>query len=103
RVDSDGEGLRPGGVLTAAGGTAVVLEIHGDRGRAEGVRGRREGQPARGVDGRLRREQGGVVIDRLERQRLTALVGAAPGRHVGGKAVAVEGARVLFEGDRSRR
>ena len=47
RGDGDGEGLRRRGVDAAVGGAAVVVDLHRDRGGAEGVRRRREGQRAR--------------------------------------------------------
>src|SRR5262249_42715946 len=67
------------GVLAAAVGAAAVPQPDGYHRRVVGVGGRRVGERAgRRVDGRLDREQAGVVRADQERQVLACLVGGAP-------------------------
>src|SRR5207237_159128 len=107
-VDGNGEGDRGGGVDAAVRGAAVVGEADRGGGAAIGVQGRGEGQHARRRDGRLRGEEGVVVVRNVEVDALRRLVGRAggdsrrPGRAVGAGvfedgdvAAAVERRRVV--------
>ena len=68
RVDREGEDLDGARVVAAVRRAAVVRERHVDVGLAEGVRLGREGQVAGSADGRLRREEAGVVGEDVERE-----------------------------------
>src|SRR5262249_25895072 len=115
RGDGDREALRGAGVDAAVRRAAVVLEVDGDGGAAEGVGRRGEGERAGRGDGRPGAEEGGIrVAGDVEGDGLARLVGAGGEggrpRLAGGAAVfepgdvaaAREGRRVVDLGDRDR-
>src|SRR5207302_651794 len=77
--DVNGEGDGGGGVGAAIGRAAVVVQRHRDGGVAVRVRRRGKGQHAARRDGRLRGEEGVVVVRNGEVDALRRLVGRAGG------------------------